>query len=98
MKKILVLLCFSACHLMMSAVGLTVTNLRVDGSLCPLGVGHQQPIFTWTVEDGGLKGVKQQSFRVDVYSNPRCSKRVWTSRNQISSNSSMATELFTTGV
>ena len=87
MKKILVLLCCCACHLMMSAAGLSVTNLRVDGQLCPLGIGQEQPIFTWTVEDGGLKGVKQQSFRVDVYSNPRCSKRVWTSRNQIGSNS-----------
>ena len=87
MKKILVLLCCCACHLMMSAAGLSVTNLRVDGQLCPLGIGQEQPIFTWTVEDGGLKGVKQQSFRVDVYSNPRCSKRVWTSRNQMGANS-----------
>ena len=66
MKKLVLLLCVCSCHLLMSAVGLTVTNLRVDGQLCPLGVGHEQPIFTWTVEDGGLKGVKQQSYRVEA--------------------------------
>ena len=87
MKKLFLLLCVCSCHLMMSAAGLTVTNLRVDGQLCPLGVGQEQPIFTWTVEDGGLKGVKQQSYRVEVFSNPRCTKRVWTSRNQMGSDS-----------
>jgi len=69
------------------AAGLTVTNLRVDGSLCPVGVGQEQPIFTWTVSDGELKDVKQNNYLVEIFSNPRCTQRVWSSRNQQGGNS-----------
>lgn len=69
------------------AAGLTVTNLRVDGVVDPLGVDKEQPLLSWSAADGELKGVKQVSFRVQIYTDPRCTKRVWNSKSQMSSDS-----------
>ncbi len=67
--------------------GLSVTNLRVDGVVNPVGVDKDQPMLSWTVDDGNLKGVKQTMFQVQIYSNPRCTQRVWNSRSQRSTDS-----------
>ena len=71
----------------MWAVGLSVTNLRVDGVANPMGVSQEQPLFSWTVSDGGLKGVKQTSFRVQIFSNSSCTKKIWDSKSQMSTDS-----------
>ena len=84
-KSFLLTLLLVSCQCIFAA-GLTIGNLRVNGSINPLGVGDDQPIFSWSVADGDLKGVKTQSFRVQVYSDSRCTKRIWDSRSQQSSN------------
>ena len=87
MKRLfLCILTLSVCHWMLAA-GLSVSNLRVDGVVNPVGIDHEQPLLSWTVYDGDLKGVEQTTFRVQIYSDPRCTKQVWNSRTQRSSDS-----------
>lgn len=61
---------------------LKVTNLRVNGLVNPIGVDNEQPLFSWTVSDGDMKDVEQTTFRVQIYTNALCSKRVWNSKQQ----------------
>lgn len=74
--------------------GLSVTNLRVDGVVNPVGVDKEQPILSWSVDDGNLKGVKQTMFQVQIYSNARCTQRVWNSRSQRSTDSWIMAPVF----
>lgn len=87
MNKIVFIIAMSVCQSVAWAAGLTVTNLRVDGVVSPVGLAKEQPLLSWTVADGNLKDVKQTSFKVQIYTNPRCTQRVWNSKSQMSSDS-----------
>ncbi|MBQ8676146.1 MAG: family 78 glycoside hydrolase catalytic domain, partial [Bacteroidaceae bacterium] len=87
MKRLFLSAVTVMCSAWMLGAGLSVTNLRVDGVVNPIGIDHEQPLLSWTVYDGDLKGVEQTTFQVQIYSDARCTKRVWNSRTQRSSDS-----------
>ena len=70
-----------------ASAALKVDNLKVNGVTNPIGVDAEQPLLSWRVSDGDLKGVEQTTFRVQIYSDPRCTKRVWNSKQQKSTDS-----------
>ncbi|MCQ2132710.1 MAG: glycoside hydrolase family 78 protein [Bacteroidaceae bacterium] len=70
-----------------ASAALKVDNLKVNGVTNPIGVDTDQPLLSWRVSDGDLKGVEQTTFRVQIYSDPRCTKRVWNSKQQKSTDS-----------
>ena len=89
MKKVLFLLAMAFTQTMWATVGLTLDDMRVNGVVNPVGIGEEQPVFSWHVADGDLKGVKQTSFRVQVFTDSRCTKKVWDSRSQMSHESNI---------
>ena len=78
---------FLAATSLTASAALKVDNLKVNGVTNPIGVDTDQPLLSWRVSDGDLKGVEQTTFRVQIYSDPRCTKRVWNSKQQKSTDS-----------
>ena len=87
MKRLFLSAVTAMCSVWMLGAGLSVTNLRVDGVVNPVGVDREQPLLSWSVYDSDLKGVEQTTFQVQIYSDARCTKRVWNSRSQRSTDS-----------
>ena len=56
-----------------------VERLRTEAVKNPVGIDVERPMFSWTMDAGEERGVKQTAYEIAVFSDAACTTEVWTS-------------------
>ena len=67
------LLCFPSLQAM------EVERLRTEAVKNPVGIDVEKPMFSWRMDAGEERGVKQTAYEIAVFSDAACTEAVWTS-------------------
>ena len=62
-----------------SAQALEVERLRTEAVKNPVGIDVEKPMFSWRMDAGNERGVKQTAYEIAVFSDAACTEQVWTS-------------------
>ena len=62
-----------------SAQALEVERLRTEAVKNPVGIDVEKPMFSWRMDAGDERGVKQTAYEIAVFSDAACTEQVWTS-------------------
>ena len=62
-----------------SAQALEVERLRTEAVKNPVGIDVEKPMFSWRMDAGDERGVKQTAYEIAVFSDASCTEQVWTS-------------------
>ena len=62
-----------------SAQALEVERLRTEAVKNPVGIDVEKPMFSWRMDAGNERGVKQTAYEIAVFSDASCTEQVWTS-------------------
>ena len=58
---------------------LEVERLRTEAVKNPVGIDVEKPMFSWRMDAGDERGVKQTAYEIAVFSDAACTEQVWTS-------------------
>ena len=56
-----------------------VERLRTEAVKNPVGIDVERPMFSWVMDAGEERGVKQTAYEIAVFSDAACTTEVWTS-------------------
>lgn len=56
-----------------------VERLRTEAVKNPVGIDVERPMFSWAMDAGEERGVKQTAYEIAVFSDAACTTEVWTS-------------------
>ena len=57
----------------------SVGRLRTEALKNPVGIDAENPAFSWTLEEGGARGVWQTAYQIRLYTDEDLSDEYWTS-------------------
>lgn len=58
---------------------LEVERLRTEAVKNPVGIDVEKPMFSWRMDAGDERGVKQTAYEITVFSDAACTEQVWSS-------------------
>ena len=58
---------------------LEVERLRTEAVKNPMGIDVEKPMFSWRMDAGDERGVKQTAYEITVFSDAACTEQVWSS-------------------
>ena len=87
MKRIVSIFLLIICIPCVYIFALKVNNLTVNTLKNPSGI-DETPVFAWTLESS-KRDVRQESYKVSLYSDNKCSNLIWNSGVVESSSSCM---------
>lgn len=63
---------------------LEVERLRTEAVKNPVGIDVEKPMFSWRMDAGDERGVKQTAYEIAVFSDAACTEQVWSSGRVVS--------------